>query len=205
MRTVSVDVTIVNAFVPLPAFVPPANTVPAPVPGGSAPSGESTFGGEANQAPADSQSTTVTEGGAQASLASMRLQAGGTTFSAGNQTANVPIANPNILWGAAAAATLGATLAEWQRRREEEEAARRAAMFSGGGGDEEEEASDVSAKKRAKVMAKNQAKRNQEQAWENARVEKQREQAMQSHRQGEKDAVAIAQAYQAKKAMEAQR
>lgn len=44
-------------------------------------------------------------------------------------------------------------------------------MFSGGGGDEEEEASDVSAKKRAKVMAKNQAKRDQESRWEAARVQ----------------------------------
>ncbi|MBI3169985.1 MAG: ParB N-terminal domain-containing protein [Chloroflexi bacterium] len=48
-----------------------------------------------------------------------------------------PIANPNILWGAAAAAVLGATLADWQKKREEE-AARLAAMRSNVGGEEEE-------------------------------------------------------------------
>jgi hypothetical protein len=43
-------------------------------------------------------------------------------FTQGNQSTSTPITNTNILWGAAATAILGATLADWQRRREEEEA-----------------------------------------------------------------------------------
>ena len=47
-----------------------------------------------------------------------------SAFMAGNQTTTSPISNANILWGGAATALLGATLAEWQRKRAEEEAAR---------------------------------------------------------------------------------
>ncbi|MBK9778777.1 MAG: hypothetical protein IPP55_01805 [Anaerolineales bacterium] len=36
---------------------------------------------------------------------------------------SAPISNANILWGGAATALLGATLAEWQRKRAEEEMA----------------------------------------------------------------------------------
>jgi hypothetical protein len=77
--------------------------------------------------------------------------------------------NPNgksgqVLWGAAAAAVLGMTLADWQRKREEEEAARLAAERAN------EVPDDVLARRRAKVMAKNQAQRAQESRWEAARV-----------------------------------
>ena len=47
-------------------------------------------------------------------------------FTQGNQSISTPITNSNILWGAAATAMLGATLADWQRKREEEEARKRA-------------------------------------------------------------------------------
>ena len=50
------------------------------------------------------------------------------TFSKPAETAPAPISTSNILWGAAATALLGATLAEWQRKREED-AARRAAEY----------------------------------------------------------------------------
>ncbi len=53
------------------------------------------------------------------------------TFSKPAETAPAPISTSNILWGAAATALLGATLAEWQRKREEEEA-RRAALRADG-------------------------------------------------------------------------
>ncbi len=60
-----------------------------------------------------------------------------SAFTAGNQTTTTtPISNANILWGGAATALLGATLAEWQRKRAEEEAARLAALRNSGGGDE---------------------------------------------------------------------
>ena len=47
-------------------------------------------------------------------------------FTQESQSTNTPITNSNILWGAAATAMLGATLADWQRKREEEEARKRA-------------------------------------------------------------------------------
>ncbi len=49
-----------------------------------------------------------------------------TGFTQGNETTSTPITNSGILWGAAAAAMLGATLADWERQREEEEARKRA-------------------------------------------------------------------------------
>ncbi len=48
------------------------------------------------------------------------------------------LSNANILWGGAATALLGATLAEWQRKRAEEEAARLAACETVAAGMKEE-------------------------------------------------------------------
>ena len=49
-------------------------------------------------------------------------------FTQESQSTTLPNTNlpTNILWGAAATAMLGATLADWQRKREEEEARKRA-------------------------------------------------------------------------------
>ena len=140
------------------------------------PAPQPSFGGGTNTVPAGQQSTTVTESEA-VPFAGVAVQTG---VSAGNQTTSSPISNPNpstgsgqaILWGAAAAAMLGMTLADWQRRREEEAAAlARYASSGGGGSDDDEMPEDVRARRRGKVMAKNQAKRNQESRWEAARVQ----------------------------------
>ncbi|MFN8380660.1 MAG: hypothetical protein U0V02_01900 [Anaerolineales bacterium] len=72
---------------------------------------------------AEEESEVVSMTGGEQVLAEMTLQSGsGETFAAGNETTGTPFDNPGILWGAAATALLGATLADWQRQREEEEA-----------------------------------------------------------------------------------
>jgi len=169
MRTAIVEVTAFNSILPIPAFTPPASIVTEPIPSEASTTNEQSFGG-ANNGNAGTE-TTTTNG--ETVFASVNLQAGGTnSFTSGNQTTSSPISDPNILWGAAAAAMLGATLAEWQKKREEE-AARLAALIASnaGQGDEDEIPPDVLARRRGKVIAKNQAKRAQEQAWEAVRTQ----------------------------------
>lgn len=110
-------------------------------------------GGAANGAVVEEESEVITVAGGEEVFEDMTLQTGSAvSFAAGNESTSTPISNPNILWGAAATAMLGATLAEWQRQRQEEEARRRAG--NGGGDEEEEEASDVIAKRRLKRLKK---------------------------------------------------
>ncbi|MCL4271592.1 MAG: Ig-like domain repeat protein, partial [Anaerolineales bacterium] len=138
MRTAIVEVTAFNSILPIPAFTPPASTVTEPIPSEASTTNEQSFGG-ANNGNVGAE-TTTTNG--ETVFASVNIQAGGmNSFSSGNQTTSTPLSNPNILWGAAAAAMLGATLAEWQKKREEEAARLAALRNSGGGGDEEEEPS----------------------------------------------------------------
>ncbi|MBI3167837.1 MAG: Ig-like domain repeat protein [Chloroflexi bacterium] len=138
MQTVVVEVNAFNSLLPIPAFTPPASMVTEPVPSGSSTTNEQSFGG-ANNGNVGTE-TTTTNG--ETVFASVNLQAGGTSsFTAGNQMTSSPIANPNILWGAAAAAVLGATLADWQKKREEEAARLAALRNSGGGGGDEDEGS----------------------------------------------------------------
>jgi hypothetical protein len=174
MSTAIVEVTAFNSILPIPAFTPPVSTVAEPIPSEALTSNEQSFGG-ANNGNAGTE-TTTTNG--ETVFASVNIQAGGmNSFSSGNQTTSTPLSNPNILWGAAAAAMLGATLAEWQKKREEE-AARLAALIASnaGQGDEDEIPPDVLARRRGKVIAKNQAKRAQEQAWEAARTQQKAQQ-----------------------------
>lgn len=201
MQTAIVEVTAFNSILPIPVFTPPTSLTPNPSPSER---GEPVleFGG-ANNGTVGTE-TAVTNG--ETVFASVSLQAGGTSsFTAGNQSSNVPNTNSNILWGAAAATMLGVTLAEWQKKREEEEAARLAALQNSGGGEEEEEPSkkktpgQIAYEKmmqQKRIVGESQALLNQNRA---------REQAMQDYRAGERNAVAIAQSYQAQKAMEAQR
>ncbi|MBI2332153.1 MAG: hypothetical protein HYU84_08350, partial [Chloroflexi bacterium] len=108
MQTTVVEVNAFNSLLPIPAFTPPANMVTEPAPSGSSTTNEPSFGG-ANNGNVGTE-TTTTNG--ETVFASANLQAGGTSsFTVGNQTTSTPISNPNILWGAAAAAVLGATLA----------------------------------------------------------------------------------------------
>ena len=171
LRTALVEVTAFNSIIPIPAFTLPASEQTSEVSETSevSPAPEANFGGTVNVIPAGQSSTTTTNG--ESVLQGVSVQTG---FSAGNQSASLPIANPNLLWGAAAAALLGMTLAEWQRQREEEAKRLAALRNSGGGGgsDEEEIPSDVLAKRRAKVIAKNEAKRAKEHLWEAARQAK---------------------------------
>ncbi|MFN8434342.1 MAG: hypothetical protein U0V18_09985 [Anaerolineales bacterium] len=175
MSTAIVEVTAFNSILPIPAFTPPASTVTESIPSESSATNEQSFGG-ANNGNVGTE-TTTTNG--ETVFASVNLQAGGAnSFSNGNQTTTSPISNPNIFWGAAAAAMLGATLAEWQKKREEEAARLVALLASNAGqGDEDEIPPDVLAKRRGKVIAKNQAKRAQERVWEAARTQQQTQQA----------------------------
>ena len=68
--------------------------------------------------------TTTTNAGGEVVFANATAQAGVLTsnsFTSGNQSTSTPITNTNILWGAIAAATVGASLAEWQKKREEKQ------------------------------------------------------------------------------------
>jgi hypothetical protein len=82
---------------------------------------------------------------------------------------SAPDANGSLLWGAAATAMIGAVTAYAyeERRKQEEEKARQATLEA-----EEEERKE---KKKARKMKKMEEKRVQEQAWEEARQEAQRE------------------------------
>ena len=108
------------------------------------------FGGTNSGGTGESTSESTEEGGANnetTGAESASVSAGGTAvfnndtdyvqsgFTQGSQSTSTPITNSNILWGAAATAMLGATLADWQRKREEEEARKRAeaAVQEGGG------------------------------------------------------------------------
>ncbi|GAB4401939.1 MAG: hypothetical protein OHK003_28910 [Anaerolineales bacterium] len=151
----------------------PAATIPTT--NQTQPTPDPSFGGENNPAPTEQDTTTTITQGETKTFEGMSIQSGGTSsFTAGNQSTNLPNTTTNVLWGAAAAAMLGATLAEWQKKREEE-AARLAALIASnaGQGDEDEVPADVLARRRGKVIAKNQAKRAQEQAWEAARTQQQ--------------------------------
>jgi hypothetical protein len=161
MRTAVVKVTPFSTLIPIPVFTPPSNP---PLPLGEDLEEETPleFGGM-NNGNTGGEAGTVVSGGQVVVQGKTGWMSESTSFSSGNRSANVPSNTSNILWGAAAAAVLGMTLADWQRKREEEEAARLAAERA------KEVPDDVLAKRRAKVMAKNEAKRAQERAWEQAR------------------------------------
>ncbi len=141
MRTAIVKVGLLSFLEEIPAFTPPQTTT-LPAQTTQANSAAATeFGGTNSAATGESTSESTEEGGANNAATgaeSASISAGGTAvfnsetdyvqsgFSQGNQSTFTPITNTNILWGAVAAATLGATLADWQRRREEEEARKRA-------------------------------------------------------------------------------
>jgi hypothetical protein len=123
MMTTVVSVNLLNALLPIQSFTPPQSAVTS---NGAASEEEAlsqSFGGTA--------SGTVEKTNTSTSAGGLRVPSEGRpvskqTFSKPAETAPSPITTSNILWGAAATALLGATLAEWQRKREEE-ATRRAA------------------------------------------------------------------------------
>ena len=78
----------------------------------------------ANNAATGEESASISAGGTAVFNSETEYVQSG--FTQGNESTSTPNTNTNILWGAAATAILGATLADWQRRREEEEARKRA-------------------------------------------------------------------------------
>jgi hypothetical protein len=162
MRAAVVKVTALSALIPIPTFTPPPSNHPLPLGEDVEEETPLEFGGT-NNGHAGGEVGALVAGGEAAAQGETGWTSAGASFSSGNQSAHVPSAASNILWGAAAAAVLGMTLADWQRKREEEAAARLAAERAN------EVPDDVLAKRRAKVMAKNQAQRNQERVWEQAR------------------------------------
>lgn len=126
-----------SALIPLQSLIPPGQV--EMVEGND----EGSVGGLAVEQAYGGQTIPVTSGSVAA----------GITLSAGDRSSALPLNNPNLLWGAAAAAMLGATLAEWQKRRQEEEAARRAAQRA------DDIPDDVLFKRRA-IVAQLRAERN---------------------------------------------
>jgi hypothetical protein len=158
-----VKVTALSALLPIPTFTPPPSNHPLPLGEEVEEETPLEFGGT-NNGHTGGEVGTLVAGGQAAAQGETGWTSAGASFSSGNQSAHMPSAASNILWGAAAAAVLGMTLADWQRKREEEAAARLAAERAN------EVPDDVLARRRAKVMAKNQAQRAQESRWEAARV-----------------------------------
>ena len=143
MKTAVVKVGLLSFLEEIPAFTPPASAS-ALLPAQTAQTDSAAvteFGGTNSAVTGESTSESTEEGGANnetTGAESASVSAGGTAvfnndtdyvqsgFTQGNQSTSTPITNSNILWGAAATAMLGATLADWQRKREEEEARKRA-------------------------------------------------------------------------------
>jgi hypothetical protein len=141
MRTAIVKVGLFSFLEEIPAFTPPqTTTLPAQITETDS-AAVTEFGGTNSAATGEATSESTLEGGTNSGAigaASASISAGGIApirheteyvksgFTQESQSTNAPISNTNILWGAAATAMLGATLADWQRKREEEEARKRA-------------------------------------------------------------------------------
>ncbi|MCE9646707.1 MAG: hypothetical protein K8S20_11975 [Chloroflexi bacterium] len=95
-----------------------------PTPASSLPTPASSFGGQTGASSVPPQTDTSTSGN---TTHSAPLTKDSASIKFGVDSATVPVSNQqtgNILWGAAAAALVGATLADWQKKREEEQRAR---------------------------------------------------------------------------------
>ena len=134
MQTAIIKVNALSFLQIIPPFTPPQTTaLPAQTPQTDS-AAVTEFGGT-NSGATSTESTSTTSGGTTVFNSDTDyIQSG---FVQESQSTNFPISNSNVLWGAAATAMLGATLADWQRKREEEEARKRAeaaAQEQGGGG-----------------------------------------------------------------------
>ncbi|MFN8380656.1 MAG: hypothetical protein U0V02_01880 [Anaerolineales bacterium] len=132
IRTAIVKVNALSFLQIIPPFTPPVSTSALPpVQTAQTDSAAVTEFGGTNSGATGTESTSTTAGGtASFNSETDYVQTG---FAQESQTTNFPISTSNILWGAAATALLGATLADWQRKREEEEAKRRADAMAGEG------------------------------------------------------------------------
>jgi hypothetical protein len=120
MKTAVVSVNLLSALQIIPPFTPPQTsptTTPAPATRtGSEPS--TGFGGTNNGAKGEiTSSSLASAGGIRAEGGAMSVH----TWTKAPTSAAPAIPQSSILWGAAATALVGATLADWKRKRDEEE------------------------------------------------------------------------------------
>jgi hypothetical protein len=123
MKSAVVSVNLLSFFQEIPAFIPPDDAVTNNDDVNEQTASEQTFG-NTNSGIATEKTSSSTSTGGQVLVNETHTK---VSFSQESQTANFPISTSNILWGAAATALVGATLAEWERRRKAEEARRAAA------------------------------------------------------------------------------
>jgi hypothetical protein len=122
MKTAVVSVNFLSFLQDIPAFtIPESTTSPeeAAQPDQTDNPSATEFGGENNSNPASEETVTTNEGGngiiwPEGTTGEVEFSIDSTTT-----TNSFPL-DPNILWGVAATALAGATLAEWERQREEE-------------------------------------------------------------------------------------
>jgi hypothetical protein len=124
VMTTVVDVNLLNALLPIQSFTPPQSVALSNEAAGEEESPAQSFGGVASGTVAEKTTASTSGGGLWVPAEGKPVSE--QTFSKPAETAPSPISTSNILWGAAATALLGATLAEWQRKREEEAACRAA-------------------------------------------------------------------------------
>lgn len=120
MKTAIVNVNLLSALLIIPPFTPPQGSLAAePVPAIQTESALSTgFGGTTNGATGEiTSSRFALVGGVRTEGGAMSVH----TWTKAPDSANPVIPQSAILWGAAATALVGATLADWKRKRDEEE------------------------------------------------------------------------------------
>ena len=120
MKTAVVSVNLLTALQIIPPFIPPqASHAAEPAPASQTESAPSTgFGGTNNGAKGEiTSSSLASSGGIRAEGGAMSLH----TWTKAPASTAPAIPQSAILWGAAATALVGATLADWKRKRDEEE------------------------------------------------------------------------------------
>jgi hypothetical protein len=123
LKSAVVKVDLLSFFQNIPAFTPPTDIVTGNEEWDEETATGLTFG-NTNSGTISEKTSSSTSTGGENVFHETTTQA---SFTQGGQTADSPITNSNILWGAAAASLVGATTAGWQRKRQREAAARRAA------------------------------------------------------------------------------
>jgi hypothetical protein len=121
MQTAVVSVNFLSFLQDIPAFTVPESTTSLEAQQAAQADNPSAseFGGENNNTPESQETFTTNEGGngivwPEGTMGEVEFSIESTTT-----TNSFPL-DPNILWGVAATALAGATLAEWERQREEE-------------------------------------------------------------------------------------
>jgi hypothetical protein len=124
IKSAVVSVTLVSLLQNLPVFtVPQSDTVVSNEAVSEDVASEQIFGDSNSGATIERTSVSNTTGGENV-LHETTTQ---ISFSQKSQSTDSPVTNTSILWGMAAAALVGGTLAEWDKKRDEEKARRSAA------------------------------------------------------------------------------